>query len=526
MTGVDQARSTNSRSWAPVILKGQWIVFGGVIVVGAIAALWLYRVDAYSLVFFGDVTSHMVIARRVVDWADPGLARLGTNWLPLPHLLLLPFTLVGPLFTTGFAGAAVSLPCLAGTSALLYRTIRAHLAAPAYVAVAGASLYALNPNILYLGLTAMTEAPFMLFFVGCAYFLRTWYGRPDGLRALAIASLCAGAATLCRYEGWVLPPFLVAAALWRLARADLAIRRKVAGAGLALLSFVGVVVWIGYNSILYGDPLEFANAVYYSAAWQAQARDYRQALFLQPVNVATVYGLTALTVYGPFLLVAALLGGVAYWRRREGGVLLACLALPPLLTLALLLVGIGEMTLWFNSRFLILLSPLLIVLAAMFARRVARTNPRSRAWLAATLAACLAFYASMVLIDKVPTYLDARGGFVFRPIPSAVEAGEVLRARYDGGRIMIVTGSPQGQRIMVTAGIQLGQYDEVIESTTGKHSFAAPWLYDRWLVLSKMPDADGESPVTYWRERRDQLDGHYDKIYENDYHEILVVKPR
>jgi hypothetical protein len=526
VAGVDHAKATGSPSL--VRSAGPWIVFTGVLLVGASAALYLHHVDRYSLVLFGDATSHMVTARRVVDSADnPGLTQLGTNWLPLPHLLLLPFTLIDPLFTTGFAGVAVSLPCLAATSALVFMTIRTHMAAPAYLAAAGALLYALNPNILYVGLTAMTEAPFMVFFVGSAYFFQKWYSRPDDLRAMVLASLCTTAATMCRYEGWVLPPLLTAAAYWRLSRADLDTRRKVTGAVLALLSFVGIVVWVAYNAILYGDPLEFANAEYYSAAAQAQARDIRQTLFLQPANVAWVYGVTALTVYGPFLIAAAMAGYVLHRRGREGGVggaLLGWLTLPPLFTLALLLVGIGEMTLWFNSRFLILLSPLLIVLAVMFVQRVSTSAGRRRAWLAGALAACLAFSGWMISIDRVPTYLDARGGFQYQATPSATQTGEALASRYDGGMIMIMTGSAQAHRIMVTAGIPLARYDELLESSTWKGSYSAPWRYDRWLVISKMPDSDAVSTVGYWRERRDQLDGRYRTVYENEYHEILVLR--
>ena len=92
---------------------------------------------------------------------------------PVPHLLLLPFTLIDPLFNTGLAGLAVSLPCLIITSILLYRLLKIHLGV-AYVAVIGALLYTLNLNILYVSLTPMTEAPFMMFFVASAYYFQKW----------------------------------------------------------------------------------------------------------------------------------------------------------------------------------------------------------------------------------------------------------------------------------------------------------------------------------------------------------------
>src|SRR5690606_40382661 len=54
------------------------------------------------------------------------------------------------------------------------------------------------------------------------------------------------------------------------------------------------------------------------------------------------------------------------------------LALPPLFTLITLFVGIGEMTFWFNSRFLILLAPLLILLSSTFIDRIWRKYGRDR----------------------------------------------------------------------------------------------------------------------------------------------------
>ena len=81
------------------------------------------------------------------------------------HLLLLPFTLIEPLFRTGFAGAALNIPCLALTSVFLYKIIKNHLSV-GFIAIVGAFLYVTNPNILYMAVTPMTEASFMLFFVG------------------------------------------------------------------------------------------------------------------------------------------------------------------------------------------------------------------------------------------------------------------------------------------------------------------------------------------------------------------------
>jgi hypothetical protein len=238
-----------------------------------------------------------------------------------------------------------------------------------------------------------------------------------------------------------------------------------------------------------------------------------------------VYGATAVVVYGPVLL-SALIGLVKIVRLRRSSrinwPLMTFLALPPAATLTTMVVGIGEMAYWFNARFLILLAPLLVVLTVHLVQSLTRNLADSRIACLCSLALCLGFSGLMVAIDEVPTYLDARGGFEYQQTPSAVQVGERLKEGYDGGKIVTLTGSGQEQRIMVTAGIPLGQYDELISSSTWKGSFVEPWRYGRWLVLGKAPDSDAVSAVAYWSGRLPELDVHYSVAYENAYYKLLL----
>lgn len=512
---------------------GQWIALFIVLMIGLSVALYLYNVDKYSLIYFGDSVSHMVGARKLVDWSEnPGLAQLGTVWLPLPHFLLLPFTLIDPLFATGFAGLVVSLPSLAITSALLYKMVKAHLPSSLpYIGFIAAFLYASNPNIIYMGITAMTEAPFMLFFVASAYYLQKWIRSPEKPTNLVLCSAFISLATLCRYEGWILPLFLIPYAsvvLIQLWKRDRIQKIKLAtNLLLSIASISGVVIWLAYNAVLYGDPLEFANADYYSAASQATNRPIREMLFLQPANVFTVYGITTLVIYGPILMVTAAIGYVIHRRFEESNkreVLYGFLALPPIFTIISLLIGIGEMTFWFNSRFLILLAPLVIMLAMLFLNNLFQKSRERRTVI--LMAAVAGLFASQLVPSTlgVPTYLDAKGGFDYKVNPFAVEAGEALGSMYDNGMIMMLTGSAQGHRIMVTSGIPLKQFDDIIESSTWKKSYYEPWSYDKWIVMSKEPDSDAVEPVNYWEERESVLSQYYKPVFENEYFVILTLK--
>src|SRR5215467_1058030 len=72
-------------------------------------AAFLYFLRQDQLTLFGDAVAHMNIARRVIDSRTPGPLQLGTVWLPLPHLLMLPFVAFRWLWETGIGGSFPSM---------------------------------------------------------------------------------------------------------------------------------------------------------------------------------------------------------------------------------------------------------------------------------------------------------------------------------------------------------------------------------------------------------------------------------
>src|SRR5271170_3296246 len=111
------------------------------------------------LLLYGDAVAHLGIARRILDSHNPGLVQLGGVWLPLPHLLMLPFVQKMEWWQNGLAGAWPSLTCYIASVAGLYRLAR-RMMTPRW-AVAATAFYALNPNLLYLATTAMNEPLFL-----------------------------------------------------------------------------------------------------------------------------------------------------------------------------------------------------------------------------------------------------------------------------------------------------------------------------------------------------------------------------
>jgi hypothetical protein len=223
------------------------------------------------LLLYGDAVAHLGIARRILDSHNPGLVQLGGVWLPLPHLIMLPFVQTMAWWQNGLAGAWPSLLCYIVGVVGFYRLAR-HLLVPRWAVVATA-FYALNPNLLYLATTAMTEPLFLalliwttLLTVECLEAVRA--GR-DGFvaRRLVLLGLMVLAAVYTRYDGWIL-----GAAVWCVVTGALARQRDVwrrvvpSFVCFTLLAVAGPVSWLAYNQHFFHDPLDFLRGPYSASA--------------------------------------------------------------------------------------------------------------------------------------------------------------------------------------------------------------------------------------------------------------------
>src|SRR6185503_5062832 len=129
--------------------------------------LYFYKLGATNL--YGDGIAHLNLARKMVDLDTSSLwtryLQLGSPWLPLPHLLTLPFIWNDHLWRTGLAGSFVSMACYILTTLLVFEMgailggVSLHGDAKKRDMRAGAlaaAIFALNPSILYLQATPMT----------------------------------------------------------------------------------------------------------------------------------------------------------------------------------------------------------------------------------------------------------------------------------------------------------------------------------------------------------------------------------
>ena len=231
----------------------------------------IYCARHHLLLLYGDAVAHLHIARRVFDSLNPGFRQLGSVWLPLPHLLMLPFVQRTDWWQNGLAGAIPSmvsygLACV-GIYVLARKWLQPSLAILVFAALA------LNPGLLYMSVTAMTEPLFLALMVWSAVHLTTFEAEAgkDAVAArvaLAKLTLVLIAAVFTRYDGWVLGTLAWMMVVWWTLRRGWWRERANAHVFLActLLLLAAPLAWLGYNWHIYGDPLDFMRGPYSAKA--------------------------------------------------------------------------------------------------------------------------------------------------------------------------------------------------------------------------------------------------------------------
>ena len=454
------------------ILQGELLwVLACCAVLSLAAVAWSWRHNA--MLNYGDAVAHLHIARRVFDSRLPRLTQLGSVWLPLPHILLLPFVQFYSWWANGFAGVFPSaLAYLAGCVGV-YRLARHWLLPPA--AALALAVFATNPNLLYLQTTAMTEPLFLCEMIWIAVWLVEWraclgfvsghdFSRAEDAaessRALAPAgaasykatrllwliALGLVAATFTRYDGWVM-----ALLAWSAIGVVLFRRGAMRSPSFWMASVLVVaapVIWFVYNSYAFGDWLFFARGPYSAKAIEIKTstpgfpphpgwhNPWVSLLFF--VKAAELD--SAAVAWGNVLLVLALLGTAWGWliARRQALLWAMLLWLPvPFYAYS---VAYGSVPIflptwwphsWYNLRYGMELLPALALglgfLAQFVIAAVRDFKPQWAKYAAAVLFAVVVLNAAQMLRECPLVYVEGTKNIHARQ-PMYSQIPPVLRA--------------------------------------------------------------------------------------------------
>jgi len=467
------------------------------------AVLWSWRHGA--MLNYGDAVAHLHIARRVFDSRQPRLSELGSVWLPLPHVLLIPFVQVYGWWASGFAGVIPSaLAYLAGCAGI-YRLARRWL--PPAAAALALAFFAANPNLLYLQTTAMTEPLFVCETIWIAVWLVEWRASLDSSldederrarRLLWWIAAALVAAVFTRYDGWVM-----ALLAWGGVGLTLARRGRLRSPGFWLASALVVaapVAWFIYNAAAFGDWLYFLRGPY-----SAKAIEVRTSVPGFPPHpgwhnpwVALIFFLkaaeldAAAAAWGNVLLALSLFGTACAWltarRRAFAWTLLLWLPVP----FYAYSVAYGSVPIflpvwwpcsWYNSRYGMELLPALALgqgFAAQFAIAAVREfKPREfqSRWAncaVAVLFVLVALNAGQIVRERPLVYVESTKNIEARrpyenQIPPALRA---LLAERPGGVILMDTSVyPE---IVALTGIPLRQTINESDLEIYRSALAAP----------------------------------------------------
>lgn len=432
---------------------------------------------------YNDARSHLDIGRRVVEGLKPGFAQLGSVWLPLPHLLMVPTIWVDFMWHSGLSGALQSMIAFVTTSLLIVYFLR-KLGVNLLGQLVGVFTFVANLNVLYLQSTAMTELLLIMTMTAGVYELILWY-KTDNILNLIKSAFWIMLSTLIRYDGWFL--FLVAIGLvflqawkkWRYKTAE--------GIMLlfATLGGFGIILWFLWNQLIFKDALYFVFGPYSARVQQAQldkagvlATKGDILLSLKVYFYALAYNSTL------FTLILGTCGAIIMWldKKLSIEVRIATLALwaPFVFNILALFLGFSVLFVqgisgntWFNARYGVMMMPSLAIFIGYL---VYKLQALRYVLIGLLLVNTFFLFANndAVAID------DARVGSSQKNV-TEVSSWLADNAKNKEGFILISAASHDA--IIFTSGLPMKRF---IHEGTGRYWEEAtvyPNLWARWIIM-------------------------------------------
>jgi hypothetical protein len=223
--------------------------------------LYFYKNGMTNL--YGDGIAHVNIARKVVDSPDDSLwqryVQIGSPWLPLQTVAMLPLVANDWLWRTGVAGSLLSMLCFIATAISIFQLAKnlydkegeTYKNILPFVAFA---IFALNPSALFMQATPMTELLFMAAISLAAWLLQSWQNTQT-VKRLLLAAAAMSIATMSRYEAWTVAALACALVLF-LSTGDFKAKLKNAAVFSGVVALLPLY-WIWHNWAIYDDALWF-----------------------------------------------------------------------------------------------------------------------------------------------------------------------------------------------------------------------------------------------------------------------------
>ncbi len=488
-------------------------------VVSVVSFVFFYR-NGLGLAY-NDARSHLDIGRRVVEGLKPGIAQLGSVWLPLNHILMVPLIWNDFMWHTGLAGAIWSMISYVATSIVIYKFLEKIKVGP-LGRVVGVLVFAANLNILYLQSTAMTELLLLGTMTIGSYYLLLW-AEDQTILNLIKSAFWIMLSTLVRYDGWFL--LLFAAAVVALMTFIKKGYKKTEGTLVLFLTLagLGIVLWFVWNWAIFKDPLYFALGPFSAHAQQQQLLDAGNLATKGNVILSFKVYLYALA-YNSYTLpvIFAGIGAILLWINKKidlnvkfaSAALLAPLAFNIIALFlgfsVLFIQGISGNT-WFNVRYGIMLVPTIAIFIGYLVDQI-----KGMKWVIVGLTAIVIF-VSFTNTDAV-TIDDARVGSSQKNV-SQVAIWLEQNTKDKPGFILISAASHDA--IIFSSGLPMSKF---IHEGTGdywKSATTTPDHWARWIVMRTYDESD----LTYRTVSKSAGFANYTLVDHFPFADIYEIKP-
>ncbi|HZZ98685.1 MAG TPA: glycosyltransferase family 39 protein [Candidatus Saccharimonadia bacterium] len=438
---------------------------------------------------YNDARSHLDIGRRVVEGLKPGMAQLGSVWLPLPHILMIPTIWNDWMWHTGLSGSLQSMASYVITSVIIYRFLK-RLGADKASAVFGTALFALNLNILYLQSTAMTELLLIGTMTLSAYELIKWH-EDNSIQTLVKTAFWIMLSTLIRYDGW----FLLLNAAFLIVVHGLILKRKhpreaiTYAEGLfflvCTLAGFGIFLWLVWNAVIFHDPLYFAFGPYSAHAQQDQLAQAGVLLTKKHVWLSfETYWYAMIYNAGVVPMILGVAGAFVLWfdKRVSPHVRLASTVLLAPFFFNVIALYLGHSVLfiqningntWFNVRYGVMIIPSLSIFAGYLFYRLKLLRPLFIGVVAFTM------LVQFINIDAV-TIDDGRVGSSQKNV---TQVSGWLAQHVQGKPGFVLISAASHDAIIFSSGLPMIRFIHEGTGTYWLNATTEPDQWARWIVM-------------------------------------------
>jgi cellulose synthase/poly-beta-1,6-N-acetylglucosamine synthase-like glycosyltransferase len=482
-----------ARRW--LVPEDKWLLATFITACIASFVAMYYFFTHNQTLLYGDAYAHMMIARRLFDNITPGVAQLGGVWLPLPHLVMLPFIWNDTLWRTGLAGSIPSMLCYIVASVYIFLFARS-LTHDSRASFVGTLLFMLNPNILYLQTTPLSELLLIATLSASCYYFQAWVQKENSSQLIK-ASVAIFLATLARYDGWALFLALV------LMIVVIGLQRRhswtrIEGNLLVFGSFgsLGIILWFVWCGVIFGDPLYFQHGPFSAQAQQADLRSHGVLFTYHNLQSSILVYLTAIVrTIGPGLFVLGVLSLLILLvkRRISPDVLVALASLAPLAFYVYSLYS-GQAALFmpgavpanspyhlFNARY----GAQVVAPAALFLAFLAHLFTPSKRMLRSlwqgALVVTIIVQSVLVVMTGIITLQDGQFGtncFSSHPIEF------FLVQHYNGGRILTDDYTSQDDALEPEAGIHFSNVIYEGSAQLWPRALKTPTAFVDWVIVN------------------------------------------